>query len=107
MMSTPQPTDPEANLSPDAPTDAPPAGGPPETGAAPAPASQPSYGFLVVVALVNLVADLATKYWAEKNLQTPSQIPLPKSLFKAAYGGFGFMLARNKGGGVGAAAQLR
>lgn len=103
-MSTPFSPDPEANPSPEAP----PAPLPPEDPlvgdplAPPSSASaRPNYIFLVVVALVNLVADLGTKNWAEKTLQTPSQIPLPKSIFKGVYGGFGFMLARNKGGAWG------
>ncbi|MCS6900895.1 MAG: signal peptidase II [Myxococcales bacterium] len=99
MMSTPLPLDPGATPSPEAlPTATPP-------GVPSKPEHQPphraSYLFLFLVALVNLGADLGTKYWAEKALQTPSQIPLPKSIFKASWGGFGFMLARNKGGAWG------
>jgi signal peptidase II len=98
-MSTPSSHDLAANPSPDAPSEAPLPGAPVDPGLA--PGAGPSYPFLIGVALVNLVADLATKHWAEKTLQTPSQIPLPKSLFKGLYGGFGFMLARNKGGAWG------
>jgi signal peptidase II len=52
------------------------------------------------MALLNLVADLGTKAWAERTLQTPSLIPTPRPLLKGALG-FGFMLARNKGGAWG------
>jgi len=108
---TTDPTPPEAPLaSPDAPPEAPPeappgdgpgpgdAPGGPALGASP---YRPNYVFLIVVALVNLVADLGTKRWAEAALQTPSQIPMPRALYKGLYGGFGFMLARNKGGAWG------
>lgn len=96
-MSTSPPPDSEANLSP-APPEVP---APPEPAPLVQPGSRAGYPFLVVVALVNLVADLGTKYWAEKTLQTASQIPLPRTIWKTASGGFGFMLARNKGGAWG------
>jgi signal peptidase II len=98
-MSTPLPPDPGANLSPEAPPEAPLPDAPP--GPRHELPYRASYLFLFLVALVNLVADLGTKHWAERTLQTPSQIPLPKSIFKAAWGGFGFLLARNKGGAWG------
>lgn len=107
-MSTPSPSDDESRPSPDSAEDGPalppgdqglpPAQG---TGSLPLLPGRPNYVFLIGVALANLVADLATKNWAEKTLQTATQIPTPRSLVKAAWGGFGFMLARNKGGAWG------
>lgn len=62
--------------------------------------AKPGFVFLGVIALITLVADLATKLWAEKTLQTVQGFPLPKVLLKAKVG-FGFLLARNKGGAWG------
>ncbi len=105
-MSTPlSPDDPSRSSPDDAPvlppadTDLPPGDSPP--GVVAAPARRPNYVFLVGVALANLVADLVTKNWAERTLQTPAQVPTPHPIVKAAWGGFGFMLARNKGGAWG------
>lgn len=101
-MSLPLSPEPEANLSSEDPLSSPPSEGPPaDLPASSSPTEQPKYLFLIAIALLNLAADLGTKYWAEKALQTPSQIPLPKNIFKTASMGFGFMLARNKGGAWG------
>ncbi|MCC6646718.1 MAG: signal peptidase II [Polyangiaceae bacterium] len=64
---------------------------------APAPVARPGYLFLGIVSLVSLVADLGTKFWAEKTLQI-GDTPAPKQIIK---GVFGFILAKNKGGAWG------
>lgn len=61
------------------------------------PRPGPGYVFLVVVSLLSLVADLGTKFWAEKTLQS-GDTPMPKQIIK---GVFGFILAKNKGGAWG------
>ena len=63
-----------------------------------APRNRPSYVFLAVVSIVTLAADIGTKLWAEKALQTATQMPTPKQVIK---GVFGFVLAKNKGGAWG------
>lgn len=76
---------------------------------APAPAPQPGaflakspigYAFLGGVALLTLIADLGTKFWAEKTLVLPGPLgtPSPQQVIK---GFFGFTLAKNHGGAWG------
>jgi signal peptidase II len=60
--------------------------------------ARPSYVFLAVVSAVSLVADLATKTWAERALQTANETPTPKTVVK---GLFTFLLAKNRGGAWG------
>jgi lipoprotein signal peptidase len=64
----------------------------------PAPAYHPSYLFLAVVSTVALVADLATKLWAEHRLDGPDAYFHPVELIK---GNLDFMLAKNRGGAWG------
>jgi signal peptidase II len=65
---------------------------------APPPGDPPSYVFLAIVAVISLVADLATKRWAERALQLPNETPTPKTIIK---GFFTLALAKNKGGAFG------
>lgn len=91
MQLDPLPPDPVQDAPPDAP--APPGATPEVT----PPHPGPGYIFLAVVSLLSLVADLGTKYWAEKTLQV-GETPMPKQIIK---GVFGFLLAKNKGGAWG------
>ncbi len=60
--------------------------------------AKPSYAFLGVVSALSLVADLASKTWAERALQGPGETPMPKTVVK---GLFTFLLAKNRGGAWG------
>jgi signal peptidase II len=62
------------------------------------PHPRPSYVFLGVVSALSLVADLATKTWAERALQTAAETPTPKVVVKNL---FTFLLAKNRGGAWG------
>lgn len=65
---------------------------------APAKAPRPSYGFLVLVSLASLAADLGSKWWAIKHLDTdafpPTRITLIANHVELVF-------ARNKGGAWG------
>jgi lipoprotein signal peptidase len=63
-----------------------------------APKYRPSYVFLAVVSAVSLVADLATKLWAERRLDGPDAYFHPVELIK---GHLDFVLAKNRGGAWG------
>ncbi|HEU4412446.1 MAG TPA: signal peptidase II [Polyangiaceae bacterium] len=60
--------------------------------------AKPSYVFLAVISAISLVADLASKTWAERALQTANETPTPKTVVK---GLFTFLLAKNRGGAWG------
>lgn len=94
MQPTLEPHEPHADAPLPPPVDAPP---PPSAEAPAARHDGPGYAFLGVVSLVSLVADLGTKFWAEKALQS-GDTPTPKQIIK---GVFGFILAKNKGGAWG------
>ena len=59
------------------------------------PGRAPSFFFLAVVSIVSLASDVATKYWAEKNLDG---YPGVKEVWKDHVA---FILARNRGGAWG------
>lgn len=60
--------------------------------------ARPSYVFLAIVSTLSLVADLASKTWAERALQAANETPTPKTVVK---GLFTFLLAKNRGGAWG------
>jgi signal peptidase II len=60
--------------------------------------ARPSYIFLAIISTLSLVADLASKTWAERALQTANETPTPKVVVK---GLFTFLLAKNRGGAFG------
>lgn len=59
------------------------------------PGRAPSFFFLAVISIVSLASDVATKYWAEKNLDG---YPGVKEVWKDHVA---FILARNRGGAWG------
>jgi signal peptidase II len=67
------------------------------SGSAAAPA-RPSYGFLAVVSLVSLAADLGTKWWATTNLDTKA---FPAKRVELIADHVELVFARNKGGAWG------
>lgn len=67
------------------------------SGHAAAPA-RPSYGFLAVVSLVSLAADLGTKWWATTNLDTRA---FPAKRVELIADHVELVFARNKGGAWG------
>ncbi|MEO8874908.1 MAG: signal peptidase II [Polyangiaceae bacterium] len=69
--------------------------GTPTGAAAVIPGRAPSFFFLAVVSVVSLASDIATKYWAEKNLDG---YPGVKEVWKDH---IAFILARNRGGAWG------
>ena len=97
-------TDPSLRDPLDAPVDAPldapvaPAAEPPPTEALPRPAYRPSYLFLGAVSLVTLVADLASKNWAQRRLDGVEGMLHPVDLIKDH---LDFQLAHNRGGAWG------
>ncbi len=86
MQQAPEPYEPALDAPPPAPA-----------AAQPTPRTGPGYLFLLVVSMVSLVADLGTKFWAEKTLVV-GDTPAPRQIIK---GVFGFILAKNKGGAWG------
>jgi len=59
---------------------------------------RPSYLFLALVAAVTIVADLGTKHWALRSLETSEGIATPMQIVE---GKLAFVLARNPGGAWG------
>jgi signal peptidase II len=59
----------------------------------------PSYVFLAVVTLVNLVADLVTKYWAKEHFETA--LPGEARRLVVIEGFMNFIFAKNRGGAWG------
>ena len=90
--------------SEDAPSDGPPSGtggallGTPPEALETTQKYRPSYVFLAVVSTLALVADLASKLWAEKRLDGPDAYFHPVELVK---GHLDFVLAKNRGGAWG------
>src|SRR5258708_1921843 len=75
---------------------------PPMGAATIAPDVAPGYGFLAVVSLLSLVADLATKVWAKERLETfPGYVTVWEKHWNASVAGMSFILAHNKGGAWG------
>jgi signal peptidase II len=62
------------------------------------PAHTPSYLFLGVVSVLNLAADLGTKYWAKSRLEDDRGMPKRISILEDH---LAFVAARNKGGAWG------
>lgn len=71
---------------------------PPRASVMDGPAWRPSYLLLAVVSSVTVFADLATKHWALRRLETPEGIATPMELIE---GKLAFVLARNRGGAWG------
>lgn len=74
-----------------------------EEGAPPQPTREgsvfrPSYLFLALVSAITVVADLGTKHWALRRLETPEGIATPMQVIE---GKLAFVLARNRGGAWG------
>lgn len=63
------------------------------------PVYRASYVFLVVVTVVNLVADLWSKHWAKTNLENPA--PGADRRIEVIDGVMNFIFAKNKGGAWG------
>jgi len=59
---------------------------------------RPSYVFLALVSAITVVADLGTKHWALRSLETPEGIATPMQVIE---GKLAFVLARNRGGAWG------
>ncbi len=75
---------------------------PPLGAASISPDVAPGYGFLAVVSLLSLVADLATKVWAKERLETfPGYVTVWEKHWNASIAGISFILAHNKGGAWG------
>jgi len=66
---------------------------------APPPAWRPSYGFLIVVSLVTLAADLGSKWWAKVRLEDAKTFA--ERHIDVVKGWFSFHFARNLGGAWG------
>jgi signal peptidase II len=76
--------------------------GVPVGAAAVPPELSPGYGFLAVISLASLVADLATKVWAKEKLETfPGYITVWEKKWQTGSAGVSFILAHNKGGAWG------
>jgi signal peptidase II len=76
--------------------------GTPMGGASISPDLAPGYGFLTVVSLLSLVADLATKVWAKERLESfPGYVQVFEKHFSQGVAGMSFILAHNKGGAWG------
>jgi signal peptidase II len=80
----------------------------PQSVATPEQGGAKKYIFLAIVSMVSLVSDLGTKWWAEKTLQNMYHFPTPKPVIRdlaivkeKLHVGFGFVLAKNKGGAWG------
>lgn len=74
-----------------------------EEGASPQKAREgsvfrPSYLFLALVSAITVAADLGTKHWALRRLETPEGIATPMQIIE---GKLAFVLARNRGGAWG------
>ncbi len=61
-------------------------------------AYRPSYLFLALISAITVVADLGTKHWALRRLETPEGIATPMQIIE---GKLAFVLARNRGGAWG------
>jgi signal peptidase II len=100
-----KPVEPEApELAAEAPAIAPgvPRLEPPTGAASTSPDLSPGYGFLTVVSILSLVADLATKVWAKERLETfPGYVQVFEKHWNASVAGMSFILAHNKGGAWG------